>query len=200
MGLRTLRPLLARSLDQRGFVTPADAADLGVDPAQLRILAHRGQLERRGRGVYRFPEVPAGQYDEYVEAVLLVGHGAVISHESALALLDLGDVNPRRIHVTVPNGERVRRTLDRPVVMHSAPLPAEDRTVYDGIPVTRAARAIRDALAAGTDPRLVDQAIATGRREGHLTAGEVAALHEALDQPLSRSVGGSAGGSVGRRG
>jgi len=178
---RALRPLLARALDQRGFVTPEDAKALGVDPAQLRILAHRGQLERRGRGVYRFPEVPAGAEDEYLEAVLLVGRGAVVSHESALALLDLADVNPRTVHVTVPAGARVRRQLAKPVTIHRAPLPDDDVTNTDGIPVVTVARAIRDGLAAGTDSRLLAQAIAAGRRQGYLTALEAAALEGALD-------------------
>ena len=143
---RALRPLLALALGQRGFVTPGDAEGLGVDPAQLRILAHRGQLERRGRGVYRFPEVPASEQDEYLEAVLLVGRGAVVSHESALALLDLADVNPRVVHVTVPAGARVRRQLTKPVTIHHGPLPDDDVTREDGIPVVTVARAIRDAL------------------------------------------------------
>jgi predicted transcriptional regulator of viral defense system len=170
-----VRPLLAFALDQRGFVTPEDAVRLGVDPAQLRILAHRGQLERRGRGVYRFPEVPAGEQDEYLEAVLLVGHGAVVSHESALALLDLADVNPRLVHV------RVRRQLAKPVRIHQAPLPDDDVTSADGIPVVTAARAIGDGLVAGTDSRLLAQAIVAGRRHGYLTADEAAALERALD-------------------
>jgi len=152
-----------------------------VDPAQLRILAHRGQLERRGRGVYRFPEVPVGEHDEYLEAVLLIGHGAVVSHESALALLDLCDVNPRRVHVTVPIGERVRRRIDKPVEVHHGPLTAADIGSVDGIPVVTGSRAIRDGLAAGTDSRLLAQAIATGRRQGYLTADEAASFEAALD-------------------
>ena len=178
---QALRPLLALALDQRGFVTPEDAEALGIDPAQLRILAHRGQLERRGRGVYRFPEVPTSEQDEYLEAVLLVGRGAVVSHESALALFDLADVNPRVVHVTVPTGVRVRRQLTQPIKIHHAPLPVDAVTREDGIPVVTAARAIRDALAAGTDTRLLAQAIAAGRRQGYLTADEAVALEGALD-------------------
>lgn len=181
MKVQALRPLLALALDQRGFITPEDAETLGVDPAQLRVLAHRGQLERRGRGVYRFPEVPAGEEDEFLEAVLLVGRGAVVSHESALALLDLADVNPRTVHVTVPDGTRVRRELPKPVTIHRAPLPDDDVTRADGIPVVTVARAIRDGLAAGTDTRLLAQAIVAGRRQGYLTAPEAATLERALD-------------------
>jgi predicted transcriptional regulator of viral defense system len=178
---QALRPLLTLALDQRGFVTPDDAAGLGVDPAQLRVLVHRGQLERRGRGVYRFPEVPVDEHDEYLEAVLLIGHGAVGSHESALALLDLCDVNPSRVHVTVPARERVRRQVDRPVEVHHAPLADGEVTHADGIPVVTAERAIRDGLATGTDSRLLGQALASGRRQGYLTTDEAAALQRALD-------------------
>ena len=178
---QALRPLLTLALDQRGFVTPENAVGLGVDPAQLRVLAHRGQLERRGRGVYRFPEVPVGEHDEYLEAVLLIGHGAVVSHESALALLDLCDVNPRRVHVTVPAGERVRRQVDRPVEVHHAPLAENEVTRADGIPVVTAPVGDPHRLAAGTDSQLLAQALASGRRQGYLTTDEVAALQSAPD-------------------
>ena len=178
---RGWRALLAVALDQRGFVTPEDATSVGVDPTQLRILAHRGNLERRGRGVYRFPEVPVGEHDEYQEAVLVVGHGAVVSHESALALLELCDVNPRRVHVTVPTGERVRRRIELPVQIHYGRLVPGEVSSADGIPVVTAARAVRGALTTGTDTRLLAQAIANGRREGYLTADEAADLQQLLD-------------------
>jgi predicted transcriptional regulator of viral defense system len=137
--------------------------------------------------VYRFPEVPTSEQDEYLEAVLLVGRGAVVSHESALGLLDLADVNPRMVHVTVPAGVRVRRQLTKPIKIHQSPLPDDDVTREDGIPVVTAARAIRDGLAAGTDSRLLAQAIVAGRREGYLTADEAAALEGARAGVRSRA-------------
>lgn len=98
------------ALDQHGFVTNADARDLNLPDYTLRQLAQRGVLTRRGPGVYRFVRFPASAVDEYRQAVLWTGQSAAaLSHETALDRLDLCDVNPDHIDVTVPSRVRVRR-------------------------------------------------------------------------------------------
>jgi predicted transcriptional regulator of viral defense system len=44
-------------------------------------------------------------------ACLALGSDALISHESALALLDLSDVIPDAIHIVVPRSRRYRPAL-----------------------------------------------------------------------------------------
>ena len=92
-----LRRLLDAAGVQRGYVTPQNARDLGVPPVELPKLAARGALEHRSYGLYRVAGYPYQRNDEYVEAVLWAG-GGHISHDSALAVWELADVNPRRIN------------------------------------------------------------------------------------------------------
>ena len=47
--------VLERAVEQHGYITTRDARAIGVDPAQLRVMAARGRLERVGRGAYRVP-------------------------------------------------------------------------------------------------------------------------------------------------
>lgn len=97
------------ALDQHGFVTTDDARAVEVTPDAIKLLARRGTLHREAHGVYRFVNFPASRADDYQQAVLWTGQPlAALSHETALELLELGDVNPDRIHVTVPPGARVR--------------------------------------------------------------------------------------------
>jgi predicted transcriptional regulator of viral defense system len=173
-----LEDLLEIAGEQRGLVTTQDAAALGVPPVELRKMAARGVLVRRGHGLYRINSFAAQRHDELMEAVLWVGGDGVISHESALALWDLADVNPRHINVTVRR--RTRRAGGAVYrLWHGALTPAEiDRC--EGIPVTTPARSIIDASLAGTDPRLIDQAIRTADRHDHLDVNGAAALRSRL--------------------
>jgi predicted transcriptional regulator of viral defense system len=165
-----LRTLLDAAALQRGFVTPANARDLGVPPVELPKLAARGALEHCAYGLYRIAGYPAQPGDEYVEAVLWAG-GGHISHESAIAVWELADVNPRRINVTVP--KRIRRTGGAAYRLWIAELGRRDVDEHQGIPVTTPLRSVVDAAAAGSDPRLIEQAIENIERRRLASVGDV---------------------------
>ncbi len=54
------------------------------------------------------PVLPRGEHDDLAAAVSWTLGRGVISHESALALHALADVNPSRIHLTVPRNNHPR--------------------------------------------------------------------------------------------
>ena len=161
--------VLEVAVDNHGYLTVVDAVAAGIDPTNLRKLAATGRLEHTAHGLYRVPVLAGGPHAPYAEAVAWTRGRGVISHESALDLLELCDVNPPLIHVTVPRayaprrrgGELYRiwrRTIDHDAITH-----------VDGVPVIGPAESIRDCLAYGTDTRLLLQACLTARREGYLT-------------------------------
>lgn len=132
------------ALDQYGYVTTANAAELGIPRVELRKLASRGALENLGRGLYRFPDAPTTSRDAFMEAVLWVGRDAALSHDAVLALHDLASANPRTIRVVTPH--RVRKTDARlDVTIIPEQVPARDLTTYFGIPSTTVARALLDS-------------------------------------------------------
>lgn len=106
-------------------------------------------------------------------------HG-VISHESALALYGLSDTSPSKIHLTLPARLRIRRTPPKHLVLHYADLEPGDLQTIEGVPVTTAARAIRDAHESHLGPARVRQAIEDGRRTGHLTHADADRLEQEL--------------------
>lgn len=115
-----------RTCVDHGYVTLRNADDLAIDGYAVRMLAARGQLERVAHGVYRFPQFPAGEYDPYMLAVLWTGDaGACLSHDTALASYEVCDINPDRIHVTLPKGRRIRRRGGELYVVHHEDLAAE---------------------------------------------------------------------------
>lgn len=162
------------ALDQHGFVTMDDARDLGLPDYTLRQLAHRGVLAREATGVYRFVRFPTSVADDYQLAVLWTGQQqAALSHETALDRLDLCDVNPDHIDVTVPPGSRVRRQGGEGVRVHEERLGADEVMWWAAVRCVTERTAIRQVIAGRrTQPHLITQAIETARGRGRLTADE----------------------------
>ena len=162
--------------DQRGFITTEDIRDLGGTTQVLIDMHRHGHLDRVAHGVYRFRSFPAGPLDELMQATLWPRKLGVISHDSGLDLWDLCDVNPAKIHVTVPKGARVRRAAPPVYEVHVRDLNPSDIARFEGIPVVTPAKAILDGIERHLDQRLTNQAIDTARRRGLITPEQVVTL------------------------
>lgn len=158
-----LERLIEVAAVQRGYVTTRDALDLGINPVELRKLKQRGRLERHAHGLYRLAAFPHQEHDELMRASLWADGRGVISHESAIALWNLADVNPSKINLTVPPPYRPRRQGGDGYRVWTRPLNAVDTDRLDGIPVVIAQRAIIEAANCGMQFRFVEQAIHTSR-------------------------------------
>lgn len=169
--------LWERALDQHGYVTRRDALESGVTSDALKMLAHRRQIERVATGVYRFPRFPDGPHDHYMLAVLWTGDPrACLSHETALAVYELSDVNPDRIHLTVPAGRRIRRAGGELYAVHREDLADEEIGWWDEIPTATAQTAIRQCIDAGVPSYLLRQALEDGAAAGRITPSQMNAL------------------------
>ena len=171
--------------DQAGYFTAAQARAAGLHQVRLVQLAKQGDVERVSRGVYRFTRFPVSPVGHYMEAVLWPqvrrpDVAGVISHQSALTIHGLSDVNPAQIHVTLPTAVRLRRDVPKILVIHYADLDAIDVERVQGIPVTTPARSIRDAHAGHLGNDLIAQAIADGRRVGTVSMTEADRLEREL--------------------
>ncbi len=89
---------------------------------------------------------------------------AVFSHETALALHALSDVNPARIHLTVPPG--FRRQLPPGMVIHRAIVPADDWEEWDGYRVTTPLRTLTDIAATPASWPSLEPAVRDALRAG----------------------------------
>lgn len=112
--------------------------------------------------------LPRGHYDDLAEAVAWTLGRGVVSHESALVLHGLSDVNPSRVHLTVPRDNHPRAAGGELYRLHRRNLPEADVTEADGIAVATAERAVRDCLADGTDPYQLRMAVDRAEAEGLL--------------------------------
>jgi len=159
------------AVEQYGYVTTANAHALGVPTVELGKLAARGQLQRVSQGVYRFGQWPVAANDALMEAVLWTRDPwACLSHDTALAVYELCDINPDKTHVTIPVREKKLRRKDAPrsLVVHYQNLADDQIGWWEGIPTATVATAIDQCIAAHVRPDLVLQAIDTARQQGHI--------------------------------
>jgi predicted transcriptional regulator of viral defense system len=166
---RTFTKLLDQAQQQYGFVTPEVASELGLDPTQLRLMAARHVLEHRGHGLYRVPAVPRTEFDPYMEATMWTGRRGVLSHETALDLYELCDVNPNAIHLTVPRRFRTRKAVPEAYRLHRFDLDPAEVGWFEGIPIVTPERAILGGIEQALGWQLIDQAIQTARARGRIT-------------------------------
>ena len=159
---------------QLGYFTASQAREANLNTANLAQLANRDVIERVSRGVYRIRRYPNTPLGSLMEAMLWPqaksgGPFGVISHESALAYYGMSDVNPARIHITVPSGARIRRDVPPYLTIHRATLRPDEIRKVDGILVTTPERSLHDAAASQLGHALLRQAIEDGARSGLFT-------------------------------
>lgn len=170
------------ALDQHGLVTTAQAADEGVSNAELSMMVARDRLERAAHGVYRVPQVPQTEFDQYQLAVLWTGAPeACLSHDTALAAWDVTDINPDRIHVTVARHRRIRRAGGERYVIHYEDIGSSGVTWWQGIRTVDVPTAIGQAITSGVPTYLIRQALDRAGRTSRLPATDRERLANELE-------------------
>jgi len=167
------------AVDQYVYITSADAEALGLAHTVLGKMASRGKLDTVSYGVYRFPQWPVSANDSLIEAVLWTREPtAVLSHDTALDVLNLCDINPAKIHVTIPKQRALRRAKTPDVyIIHRENLDDSQRGWWEQIPTVTPDTAIRQGIADGLRPTLMTQAIETALRRS-LIDDATAAQHK----------------------
>lgn len=157
---------MALVFEQAGYFTAAQARQVGYSYQAQKYHADHGNWIRVDRALYRIPDWPAEAQDAYIRWALWSDGRGVISHESALAVHGLSDVNPTRIHLTVDPAFRAR---DDAVTLHFAELTAADVERRGAWAVTTPERALLDAADSDLAQEHVDRAVADALSEGMTT-------------------------------
>jgi predicted transcriptional regulator of viral defense system len=167
---------------QQGYFTAKQAAEAGY---QLGSQAHHvksGNWVRVERGIYRLARFPQSSEEQLVIYTLWSRNRAgepegVYSHQTALSIHELSDVNPVKLHMTVPSAFRRSAKVPKILVLHRASLNEKDVEQRQGFAVTRPLRAIADLVAAESVSRdIVEQALTEGRQRGLLSVRDVVEL------------------------
>lgn len=162
--------LLRIAGEQHGYFTTAQAESNGLSRRALNQRARKGEFEHEAYGLWRLSHWPAGPKDDLYALAVRAPFGT-FSHETALALLELGEIIPSEIHLTIPESSRLS---SRPGLrLHRTRTGAErERTFRDGLWVSTATRALLDAATAGHDTSQLRAAARDARDRGLLTRAD----------------------------
>lgn len=149
-----------------------------------------GNWIREYRGIYRLALFPIAEHPDLVKWALWsrnrneVTEG-VCSHQTALSLYELSDLNPAKLHMTVPNHFRRNSEIPGILVLHSADLPDDDVQKAHGFKQIRPLWTILDLIEAGTVERVfLWQALRQAIHRGLITRQQIKTLK--LSGPAQR--------------
>ena len=142
--------LYALAETQGGYFTAADAKALGYVYPHQHFHVKSGNWVRVDRGIFRLKHFPAVAHEDLIRWWLWSRKQGFISHESAAAVYELGDVLPSKTHLTVPQGFRKR--APHALLLHRAQLDATDVEMREGYRITTPLRTILDLASEHLDP------------------------------------------------
>jgi predicted transcriptional regulator of viral defense system len=173
------RNLYEAAEPQYGFFTAKQAKEAGYDESKHAYHVRAGNWIREHRGIYRLRHFPSPERPDLMLWFLWsrdrsdVPQGAY-SHQTALSLYDLSDVNPARLHLTVPRNFRRNSAIPKALVLHKADLGPADSQDILGVRATTPLRSIADLIAEGkTDRKLLRQAVTEGLARGLVSRRQI---------------------------
>ena len=186
---RPIAALFSVAEEQQGYFTSRQATEVGY---LLGSQAHHvkvGNWLRVARGVYRLARFPQSDEEQLVVFSLWSRNrvGApegVYSHQTALSIHELSDVNPAKLHMTVPPMFRRSAKVPAILVLHYASLDGKDVEQRHGFRVTRPLRTIIDLVVSEQVSRdMIAQALAEGRNRGLITGREIVDWRRRVQHP-----------------
>lgn len=170
--LRREDQLYATATAQAGYFTAKQATEAGYRQSLHSHHTTTGKWERVGTGLYRLRTLPLTPDDQYVRLSLWSRDQndqpqGVFGFETAMALHDLSDLMPSRLHMIVPPA--FRKPPPAGLVLHKATLPPGDIQRRSAYRVTTPLRTLLDLAGSATSAE-------------HLHVG----LAQALDRGLIR--------------
>jgi len=151
---------------QGGYFTSADASALGYTTAHQHFHVKQGNWVRVDRGIYRLKRFPSAGHEDLIRWWLWSRKKGAISHESAAAVYDLGDVLPAKTHLTVAPDFRKKAAAG--VVLHKARLDEKGVEMREGFRVTTPLRTILDLARAHLDQERLTAVVKDAVRKGLL--------------------------------
>lgn len=149
---------------QQGYFTAKQAAVAGFDPRNHPYHIKAGNWIKERRAIYRLSRFPPPDRPDLVLwSLWSMGRkeptAGTFSHETALAIYELSDAMPAKLHMTVPAGFRRMAPTPKGLVLHRGVLEKSDLELRQGYQVTKPLRTLADLVEEGRlSPDLLRQA------------------------------------------
>jgi hypothetical protein len=166
------------AVSQGGYFTAMQARLAGFRDSNHNFHLRSGNWIREWRGVYRLARYPLRDDAQYsLWGVWSNGRQekprGAYSHETALALFGLSDLQPVRLHMTVPRGYRRLGKIPEILCLHHSDFRPEECEERSGYRVMRPFRTFIDLLhGGGVSPEFFRQAVRQALERGYLTRSQ----------------------------
>ena len=169
------RRLNELAFGQAGYFTASQAKAVGYTYQAQKYHVDRGNWSRIDRALFRLPGWPSAAEDVYARWWVWSEGLGVISHESAAAVHDFGDLDPGQVHLILPGS----RTSNPGVILHRDTLEANDIEQRPSFQVTTAVRTLLDLAAANITQEQLTTAVHDATRSGLVSR---TALRQRMDR------------------
>jgi predicted transcriptional regulator of viral defense system len=173
------------ALEQDGYFTTKQAINAGYDTNSHPYHIKTGNWIREHRSIYRLANYPIGDRPDLMLWYLWSRNRneepqGIYSHETSLTIHNLTDLNPSKLHMTVPKDFRRNSRIPDVLVLHYGDiLPAETDQMY-GVKITNPIRTIIDIIMEGNlSEDLLSQAILEAINRGAVTKSELQEARQA---------------------
>jgi very-short-patch-repair endonuclease len=160
---------------QHGVVGRGQLMRDGWSKQEIKWRIRNGRLHRIYAGVYSVvPRQLLTRQGHWMTAVLASEPEALLSHQTAAALWGIRGYSGGAIHVTVPR----KSTSTKRIRRHFSTVPADERAVEEGIPVTSVHRTIFDLAPTVS----VDEVVAMVKEAEYLNRWDRLSLPDLLER------------------
>jgi predicted transcriptional regulator of viral defense system len=165
---------------QDGFFTTRQAMDAGYSAKNHAYHVNRGTWVREERGIYRLAQFPEPEDSDLILWALWSRDRkgrvqGVYSYQTALRIHGLTDLNPAKLHMTIPPQFRRSAPTPKILALHRDVIESRDIERRKGFGVTTVRRTLEDLAREGrvTD-EVIRQGVEEGVRQGVLKVRDVA--------------------------
>lgn len=176
---------------QQGYFTTKQAKRAGYAENTHPYHVQAGHWIREHRGIYRLRNFPISNEGHYVLYSLWSQNRkeetqGVYSHETALAMMELSDLMPAKIHMSVPKSFRRNSEIPGVLVLHHQDLPKDEIARRQGFLLTKPLRTILDVIRENkVSPEFQKQAFLQGIKRGLITRTEIKKSKLSLDDRIA---------------
>ena len=169
------RALFEQVNSQGGLFTAIQAEEAGYSRKNFAYYVKTGKWEKLGRGIYRLKLFPEVEHEHLIYWYLWSRNRegipqGVISHETALFLYELSDLDPRKIHISVPKSFARSAKIPKGIQIHKASFKNEEIREMEGFKLTTVLRTIIDLIEEKRiSEEFIEQAVKEAKQKGMLT-------------------------------
>ena len=169
---------------QGGYFTAFQAKQAGFSDNNHAYHVRAGNWIREWRGIYRLARFPLKEDAQYslwgIWSMNRKGNiTGVYSHETALSLYDLTDLQPSKLHLTFPRGYRRHGSIPEILIVHHTQIKPTEYEERNGYRVTKPCKTLADIVKTGMiSPEFIKQSVKQALDKGYLTRSQYRILKD----------------------